>query len=278
MKKQFLKHSLLALVSVTLLSTTACKKDKDETPQPKTGTETPNNGNPGGGDKTPVEVTVKDTRLAAQIKTALGLGENDKITEENILKLEKLSLDAEKDLAGTLSEIADLSGLEKAANLNYLHLGYTKVTDLTPIKDLKKVTYLRINNTSISDLSPIANYTTLTYFNANTAKSITDISPLSKNTGLQEIILRDVPFGDAGMTTFANFTKLYRLNIRKTGVTDISVLADLMSKGGLLKTTEGAAAAGKDASIDLRDLTVANCDVLVPYKDTRVAIEGACSK
>src|SRR5690554_7450638 len=61
-------------------------------------------------DKDPIakEITFKDARLAAQVKLALGLGEDDKITEENILKLEKLVIDGSKDVSanGDIREIA----------------------------------------------------------------------------------------------------------------------------------------------------------------------------
>src|SRR5690606_17428613 len=96
------------------------------------------------------------------------------VTEADLLKLEELDVEGNE-------AIADLTGLEKAANLTYLHLGETNVVDLTPIAGLTKITYLRLNDTEVADLSPVAEYTTLTYFNANTATQITDISPLAGN-------------------------------------------------------------------------------------------------
>lgn len=100
-----------------------------------------------------------------------------------------------------------------------------------------------------------------------------DIDSFSRNTSLKELILRSVPFGNAGMTTIRNFTSLYRINIRSTGVTDISVLAELMSKGALLDTTPEAAAAG-GATLDLRGLTGIDCSLLAPYKARISTIEG----
>lgn len=217
-------------------------------------------------------VNVPDSRLLAQIKLALGLEEGDDLTTLYMLNLKELNLDAEDDLLGDLSEIADLTGLEYAENLTYLHLGYTSVTDLTPIQDLEKVTYLRINNTAVTDLSPVANYTSLTYFNANTARGITDISPLAGNTGIKEIILREVPFGNAGMATIRNFTSMYRINMRSTGVTDITVLAELMAEGALLDSTPGAEEAG-GADLDLRGLTI-DCSLIAAYLDQISNIEG----
>ncbi len=84
---------------------------------------------------------------------------------------------------------------------------------------------MRLNESPVTDLSPISEYTTLTYFNANQASpGISDLSPLSKNVNLGEMILRAQPIGDEGLAAIAGFTKLYRLNIRNTGVTDLSSL------------------------------------------------------
>lgn len=222
----------------------------------------------------PSVVTFEDERLEAQVRLALGFDATTVINTDNILALEELDLDAESEVSGdALSGIENLSGIEHAANLTYIHLGYTSVTDLTPIKDLKKVQYLRINNTAITDLSAVSGYTTLTYFNANTVRGITNISPLAGNTGMKEIILRDVPFGNAGMSTIAKFTVLYRINMRNTAVTDISVLGTLMQGGALLDSTPGAEAAG-GADLDLRQLSVTNWSPIEPYIEQISNLQG----
>ncbi len=221
----------------------------------------------------PEVVQVPDAVLKDQIRQTLGLEAGEEVTEENILLLTELVLDAETDLAGNLNELSDLTGLEAATNLTYLHLGYTSVSDLSPLAGLEKMGYLRINNTPVTDLSPLSGYTQLTYFNANTATGITDISPLSGNTGLKEIILRSVPFGDEGMATLANFVNLYRINMRSTGVTDLTVLGELMAKGALLDTTPGAEAAG-GAVLDLRGLAVEDWSPIEPYVDQISNLEG----
>ena len=221
------------------------------------------------------EVHFNDARLAVQVRLALGLADGETITEENILDLEELKIDGDGDVSpnGDIREISDLTGLEYAENLTYLHFGETKVTDLTPIGRLTKMDYLRMNNTDVTDLSPISGYTTLTYFNANRATGITEISPLAGNTGIKEIILREVPFGDAGMATIANFTTMYRINMRATGVTDITVLGQLMSQGALLDSTPGAAAEG-GATLDLRGLDVEDWSPIEPYLDQISNLDG----
>ena len=252
MKTTFKIWSLLALFSLSI-GVISCSDD----PEPEM----------------PTIVNVPDTNLATQIRLALELEGSAQITSEDMLRLEELTIDGGSDFSGIISEIADLTGLEYAENLTYLHFGSTKVSDLTPIKDLKKVEYLRMNNTDVTDLSPVSEYTTLTYFNANTARGITDISPLSKNTGLKEIILREVPMGNAGLNTIRNFTTIYRINMRNTGVTNVTILAEMMAAGALLDSTPGAAENG-GATLDLRQLTVEDWSPIRPYLDQISNIEG----
>lgn len=251
MKKFF--YPFAALLLLVAVSFTACTKDDDDMEPPQV-------------------VNIPDALLLAQVKAALGLSATDEVNTENILELDTLNVAGEDDLTGNLSGIADLTGLEAATNLVYVRFGGTQVTDLTPIKDLEKVEYLRFNNTGITDISPISGYTTLTYFNANTVTGLTDISPLAGNTGLKELILRSVPFGNAGMATIANFTEIYRINMRSTEVTDISVLAVLMAGGALQNSTPGASEAG-GASLDLRGLDI-DCSVIADYTANIADLEG----
>lgn len=220
----------------------------------------------------PAEVIIPDEKLRNAIKAALNLDASATINVENILLLDTLDINGRNDLTGEISGIAALTGLAAATELVYLNFGATAVTDLAPIAGLRKVKYLRLNTTAVTDLSPISQYTTLIYFNANSTTGITDISPLAGNAGLQEAILRGVPFGNAGMSTIAGLTALYRLNMRSTAVTDISVLGTLMSNGTLLDTTPGANEAG-GATLDLRGLTV-DCTILDPYRSQISNLDG----
>lgn len=251
MKKCF--YPFAALLLLIAVSFTACTKDEDDMDPPQV-------------------VNFPDALLLAQVKAKLGLSATEEVNTENILQLDTLNVVGEDDLTGNLSGIADLTGLEAATNLVYVRFGGTQVTDLTPIKDLEKVEYLRFNNTEITDISPISGYTKLTYFNANTVTGLTDISPLAGNTGLKELILRSVPFGNAGMATIANFTEIYRINMRSTEVTDISVLVSLMAGGALQNSTAGAAEAG-GASLDLRGLDI-DCSVIADYVANIADLEG----
>lgn len=252
MTKSILKFAFPGLMALSI-ATTSCSKEEDNNVTPL-----------------PQDVNIVDPILSDYIKTALNLGADQKINTENILMLDTLNMAGDDVLA--YANLESLEGLEAAKNLVYFRIGGTMVTDLTPVTNLNKITYFRINNTQITDLSPLTNWTTLTYFNANTATSLVDISPLSKNVNLQEMILRDVPMGNAGLNTIRNFTKLYRLNARSTGITDLQPLVDMMAAGALQNSTPGASDNG-GATLDLRGNTV-DCTLLDPYRANIANLDG----
>lgn len=241
------KVFLSALVLGLTMFMTSCSKDKED-PKPDPDT---------------IEVVFEDALLATFVKEQLGLTVSAKITQGNIKKLTELTI------RGALTEVKSLKGLEHATELTIVDFGANPVSDLTPIKDLKKVTYLRFNETPVTDLTPLKDYTTLTYFNANQAGGVTDISPLSKNVNLMEMILRGNPLGNRMFETIAGFTKLHRLNIRSTGISDVTVVGQLMSKGALLKTTPGYMT---DSELDLRGNSITDYSPIQTYIDNGTAI------
>lgn len=239
------------------------------------GSDDPVSVDPTEDDPDEIEVVeFPDALLEAQIRLALDIDSDEDITPELMLTLEELNIDASDDFSGELSDISNLTGLQYAENLTFLRLSYTSVTDLSLISDLENIEYLRFNNTAITDISPISGYTSLTYFNANTVTGLKDISPLAGNTGLQTAILREVPFGNEGMSTIRQLTSLHRINMRSTGVTDISVLGELMAEGALLDSTPGAVETNGGAVLDLRGLSIADWSPVAPYVDQINEFDG----
>ncbi len=184
--------------------------------------------------------TFPDGAFESAVRNALGIGPEDDITNEMLLGLEELDA---RDLP-----IESIEGIEMMPNL----------------------TFLRLDRTNVSDLSPLAALSQLEYFNINTTTGITDISPLENNTGLGTLIARNVPFGNEGMSTIANFTQLHRLNMRNTGVTDLSVLANLMSQGAL----QNENAPGNTAILDIRQIEADDFCVIFPYIDNIADLDG----
>ncbi len=219
-------------------------------------------------------VEIPDQRLLAQIRIILDIDDETDITPEMMLEITELNLNASDDFSGDISEIADLTGIEYALNLEYFRISYTAVTDLSPVSDLENIEYFRINNTGITDISPIANYTNLTYFNANTVTGLTDISPLLGNANLHTTILRDVPMGNAGLETLRTFPIIHRINMRDTGVTDISPLREMMENGALLDSTPGAQEENGGAVLDFRGLSIEDWSPIAPFVDQITDISG----
>ncbi|UII26020.1 hypothetical protein LVD15_22370 [Fulvivirga maritima] len=253
------------LLISALFTSLACSEDENNDVDPENKMVKEEVGNTVAVESNNV-VAIPDPILSAAIKEELSLDSASKITEDAMLSLTALHLDGATDLK-------DLTGLEYATNLTYLSFGESSVTDLSPIAELTQIQYLKFNDTYISDLSPLASYKSLTYLNANTVPYITDISPIANNTGLRELIIREVPIGNKGMNTIAQFTSLYRVNLRNTGVTDLKVLANLMQQGALLDSTPGAWKNG-GADLDLRGLDIDDWSPIAPYLSEISKVDG----
>jgi len=251
MKKIKLNAIVIALLLGVSFATVSCGKKDPQPVKPK---------------PKPVakEVVFEDKKLTEIIKAELKLKATEKVTEANIKDLKKLIL------GGKTKEVKTLKGLEKAVELTEIDFAENAVKDLSPIKDLKKVTVLKLSSTAVEDLKALANYSTLTLFDANAAKGIKDISPLAKNVNLQTLILADVPVADKGLETIKLFTKLHKLNLKTSGITKVDELAELMSKGALLKTTAGYK--DGDSELILTGNTIKDYTPLDKYATTSVKV------
>ncbi|MEM7738812.1 MAG: leucine-rich repeat domain-containing protein, partial [Deinococcota bacterium] len=91
-------------------------------------------------------VTIADSALEEAIRDELEKFEGD-LTEADLRKL--------RFLDASLADVADLSGLEKAVNLEELLLYDNQISDLSPIETLLNLTELDIAGNRISDLGPL---------------------------------------------------------------------------------------------------------------------------
>ena len=142
-------------------------------------------------------VAIPDANLRAAIENALGKPAGAPITADEMATLTRL----EAQEVG----IHNLTGLENATNLTWLHLGHNNITDISILAGLTKLIWLHLGrnnitdisilagltklttlifyNNNISDISILAGLTKLTYLNLRD-NNISDISPLVANTGL----------------------------------------------------------------------------------------------
>ncbi len=127
----------------------------------------------------PALVTMPDANLAAAVRTALGLAAGTPLTGVHLLALTTLSAD---DLS-----IADLTGLEHAANLGYLRLGNNQITSLAPLSGLTAISFLVIYENQITDLSPLAGMTAMNTLNIH-SNQIADLTPLAGLVDMKEMM------------------------------------------------------------------------------------------
>ena len=120
-------------------------------------------------------VTIPDSNLRAVIEVALGKASGDTITTSDMAALPSLE--------AIESNISNLTGLEHAINLTWLHLRDNSISDLSSLAGLTNLTWLNLRYNSISDISAVSGLTNLTelYLYGN---SISDLSALVANTGL----------------------------------------------------------------------------------------------
>jgi internalin A len=160
-------------------------------------------------------VTFPDGNLETAIRDAIGKPTGDIMASD---------LAALTDLDADNKGISDLTGLDKCANLDMLHLEDNSITDLSPLASLAWLRDLNVGDNSIADLTPLAGLAGLTELRV-WKNQVTDMSPLSALTDLEVLNIH----GNAlsSFSLLATFTKLRELGLSETGITDLSVLSGL---------------------------------------------------
>ena len=162
---------------------------------------------------------IPDANLRAAIETALGKASGAPITADDMETLTNLS-------ATQNAGISDLTGLEYAANLTELYLGWNNISDLSPLADLTKLIRLDLQSNNTPNLSFLASLTNLTYLSLG-GNGITDISPLSGLTNLTELWMYGNRITD--VSPLSSSTNLTTLILWENNITDISPLAGLVN-------------------------------------------------
>ena len=91
-------------------------------------------------------VVLTDSNLEAVVREQLGKPQGD-LTPQDLGRL--------KILGATGREIADLTGLEHATNLEHLSLQINQISDLSPLSGLTNLDNLGLWNNDVRDLSPL---------------------------------------------------------------------------------------------------------------------------
>ena len=94
-----------------------------------------------------VRGVIPDFKLAAQVRSTLGLGPNATLTKQVLRKLTKLNANDHR--------IENLTGLEHATQLRTLSLTGNRISDFSPLAGLKKLQSLSIANNRIQGTGPL---------------------------------------------------------------------------------------------------------------------------
>ncbi len=189
-------------------------------------------------------VYIPDPNLRAAIAEALGKAPGDPITVEDMTML--TDLDARNYDEPRKENINNLTGLEFAVNLKFLHIGGNSVSDLSPLAGLIKLDFLDVQDNLISDILPLKGLTRLKDL-VLTDNVISDFSPLMELTTLKEVWISDSPAFDLSLlgrlinlegvhawdvpikdlSPLAGLTKLRWLDFGRIPISDLAPLANL---------------------------------------------------
>ena len=172
------------------------------------------------------EANIPDANLRAAIKTNLGKASDEPITSFEMAFVSKLE--------APNANISDLTGLELAANLTWLHLGYmvgiarnsNNISDFSPLSNLTRLRTLDLADTGISDITLLSNLTSLELLNLG-SNDISDVSVLSNLTNLERLYLSNNDISD--VSALSNLTSLDRLDLYNNNISDVSALSNLTS-------------------------------------------------
>ena len=163
-----------------------------------------------------------DVNLREAIRQKLEIDTNTPLTKADMLQL--TSLDILK--LQVAEKISDLTGLERAINLELLIVAKNRIQDLRPLANLTNLTFLDLGGNAISDVSPLAGLVRLEVLGL-WSNQIVDVSPLAGLVNLKDLALQDNQI--AGISPLVGLTRLTELNVRSNGITDLSSLTELTS-------------------------------------------------
>lgn len=161
-------------------------------------------------------VTIPDPGLDSAIRTNLGLGPTDPITESALAGITVL---------GAINKgIVDLTGLEYCTSLSVLVLPVNQISDLTPLQGLISLETLELTTNQISDLTPLQGLTAVAelYLAGN---KISDLTPLQGFWRLGWVHLEENQISD--LTPLQGLTKIADLYLGSNCISDLSPLLGL---------------------------------------------------
>ena len=161
-------------------------------------------------------VSIPDANLRAVVRTALGLKEDDTLTQQKIHSLTRLSAPAHG--------ITNLAGLEHAIRLTELDMPGNQIADITPLRNLTTLTRIVLNNNSITNITSLTWLTRVTHLNLSENR-IRTIDSLANLIGLVELNLQKNQIGN--IQSLIGLTRLTKLSLSKNQISDVPPLETL---------------------------------------------------
>lgn len=163
------------------------------------------------------------------------------------------------------NHVEELSPLGELEALRYLDLRGNRLTEdaVTFLGSLRRLEHLNLRDNDLRDISSLSSLEQLEYLNLHSNSRIDSMLPLYALSGLRTLIAREVPIG-ADVGVLRELIELERLNVRDTGLRDLTVLAELMEQGALQDRPEE----NVFAEVDIRENPISAPEgymVLKPY-------------
>lgn len=175
---------------------------------------------PGGGTITRTltlrRSLLPDAALKAAVARALGKRADADLAADELLTLRELILSA--------SGVADLAGLDKAANLERLALDGNGLREIGDLAGLGRLSWLDLSGNAITDISPLAGLAGVRTLLLD-GNAVTDLAPLDALTGLRALSLSGNAVAE--LAPLAALTELEELWLDDNAITRVGPLAPL---------------------------------------------------
>lgn len=182
---------------------------------------------------------------------------------DRIRRLPLRSLSLRHNVDEAQNRLVDIGLLSELRQLESLDLRDNHVADISPLAGLGSLQQLNLRENHVKNIQPVQFLTGLVYLNIHSNPIESGLSALGNLHNLQTLIMRNVEIGE-NYEFLLSLTKLRRLNIRNSAITDVNAIAELMKSGALQDDEDREI----KAYIDLLEISP-NDDGTDPYLDLR---------
>ena len=164
------------------------------------------------------EISIPDANLRAVVRNALGLTEDETLTQQKMHRLTRLSAPAHG--------ITNLTGLEHAIRLTELDMPGNQIADITPLRNLTTLFRIVLNDNSITNITSLTGLTRLRHLNLSENR-IHYIHSLANLIGITELQLQQNQIGN--IQPLVGLTRLTKLSLSENQIRNIQPLTDLLT-------------------------------------------------